>query len=115
MQLVNEARDAAKERTRFEIFLMQTFGKKIYLCHEGSEKHDGWRESIAFYLFWCIDCKHWAKNYPNGYPERQRLHCSNCNRRYSFVQLRTRLKMIHEFFKLIRRMRSLKKEHKSSL
>ena len=110
IQLVNEAREAAQILSPFKTFLAKRFGKKIYLCHEGPEKHEGWTGQLPFYLFWCSVCEHWAKNYPNGFPERQRLHCSNCNARYSFVQLRIQLQMVSELFKVAYRIRTMKRD-----
>ncbi|MBI2109188.1 MAG: hypothetical protein HYT93_03365 [Parcubacteria group bacterium] len=118
IQLVNEAREAAEalEQSvlgRMKLYFAKNFGKKIFLCYEGPEKHEHWTGENPFYLFWCHVCEHWAKNYPNGFPEKQRLHCSNCDTRYSFIQLHTRFQMLREFFKLIRSIRKMKREQGS--
>ena len=109
IQLVNEAREAAEKLSAWKIFLAKRFGKKLYLCHEGPEKHEYWTGQLPFYLFWCHKCEHWAKNYPNGFPEKQRLHCSSCDARYSFVQLKTQLAIMRDLFRMVRSIRALKK------
>jgi len=113
MQLVIEAREVAKKLTPVQVFLAKYFGKKIYLCHEGPEKHEGWTGSLPFYLFWCSGCEHWAKDYPGGFPEERRLCCSNCSARYSFIQLRTRLKIVIGFIQSIRQILAAKKKYSS--
>jgi len=111
IKLIIEAREAVKKRNGLEIFLMKTFGKKIYLCHEGPEKHETWTGSLPLYLFWCRECEHWAKDYPHGFIEKRCLHCSNCNYRHSFIPLKVQLRIVYELFQRARQIRALKKQH----
>lgn len=97
---IQEARQLAETRTEQERYLMQKRGKKIYVGHEGPEKHEGWSGSLPFYLFWCEECEHWCKDYPHGYEERQYLRCHFCDARFDFVHWTTRLKMAWETVKL---------------
>lgn len=77
-----EAEWALSKMTPAQKLLMRRHGKKIYL---GREQREGWSGALPFYLFWCEDCGHFAKDYPHGYIERQYLLCSNCKARHSFV------------------------------
>lgn len=91
--VIQEARRLAETRTERERYLMQKCGKKIYLGHEGPDKHEGWTGELPFYLYWCQHCEHWAKDYPHGFEDRQRLACPNCQARESFVSFKTKLKV----------------------
>ena len=68
--------------TTFRKFRMQGLGKKLYIGHE---QREGWSGRLPFYLFFCGECEHFAKDYPHGFIERQYLICSFCGVRHSFV------------------------------
>lgn len=97
--VIQEARRLAETRTERERSLMRKRGKKIYLGHEGPEKHEGWSGSLPFYLFWCEECEHWCKDYPHGHEERRYLRCHFCNAYFDFVHWKTELRMLREHVK----------------
>lgn len=82
LDLAIEARSQAETLRPFKIFLAKVLGRKIYIGHE---QREGFSTPIPFYLFWCHDCKHWAKDYPHGYPKRRHLYCSYCNIKHDFI------------------------------
>lgn len=77
-----EANQALSKMTPWQKFKMRYRGKKIYLGHE---KRENWSGFLPFYLFWCEDCQHYAKDYPHGFIERQYLTCSHCGIHHHFV------------------------------
>ena len=76
-----EAQKVLKTMSWIQKYRMQR-GKKIYLGHE---QRKDWTGKLPFYLFWCEDCEHFAKDYPHGYPENQSLICSHCGARHDFT------------------------------
>lgn len=76
-----EAQAAVKKMSGWQKIQMKR-GKKIYLGHE---QREGWTDKLPFYLFWCEDCEHFAKDYPHGYIENQSLICSHCGLRHDFT------------------------------
>ena len=82
LELAKEVRDIAKEISGCKKFLMQTLGRKMYVGHE---KRENWAGKLPFYIFWCSECEHFAKDYPHGHLERQYLICSFCAVRHDFV------------------------------
>ncbi|OGN08093.1 MAG: hypothetical protein A2750_01425 [Candidatus Yanofskybacteria bacterium RIFCSPHIGHO2_01_FULL_45_42] len=76
-----EAQAAVKTMSGWQKLQMRR-GKKVYLGHE---QREGWTEKLPFYLFWCEDCKYFAKDYTHGYIEKQSLICSHCGLRYDFT------------------------------
>lgn len=85
--LAAEAKEAVAKTTPFQRFLMSQ-GKKLFI---GEERRAGWSGKLPFYLFFCGDCGHYAKDYPHGFIERQYLLCSHCGAHHSFVPLWPRL------------------------
>ncbi len=77
-----EAREATLKMTPHQKLLMEKRGKKIYLGHE---QRKGWSGKLPFYLFWCEDCKQYAKDYPHGHIERRYLLCAHCGVYHNFV------------------------------
>lgn len=56
-------------------------GQAIYLGEETKEK---WTGYLPFYLFLCKGCGRYAKDYPHGWPNNQRLCCPFCETTYDF-------------------------------
>ncbi len=77
-----EAQEAVKKISWRQKFRTRFLGKKIYM---GDEQRDGWNGKLPFYLFYCSNCEHFAKDYPHGFTEYQYLNCSYCETRYDFV------------------------------
>jgi len=59
--------------------------KKLYIGHE---KREGWLGELPFYIFWCHECDHCAKDYPHGDITHQYLVCSFCGVSHRFVPLK---------------------------
>lgn len=77
-----EAQQATARLSWFAKFRVCQLGKKLYLGHE---KRDGWLGPLPFYLFWCGECEHYAKDYPHGHIEKRYLICSYCGIQHDFV------------------------------
>jgi len=107
--VIQEARRLAETRTEEERYLMQKRGKKIYVGHEGPEKHESWSGSLPFYLFWCEECEHWVKDYPHGYIERQYLRCHYCDAYHEFVPRSVKFRMLWKELKLLFRFALLRR------
>lgn len=76
-----EAREAFLKMSPLGRSLLVETGEKVYLGHE---QREGWSGKLPFYLFWCHDCGHYAKDYPHGHIERQYLLCSQCGAHHDF-------------------------------
>jgi hypothetical protein len=77
-----EAAEALATTTFFQRYVMEKWGKKLYL---GDEHRQGWEGAAPFFLFWCDVCEHHAKDYPHGEVENRHLLCSHCGARHDFV------------------------------
>lgn len=100
-----EAKRALAETTPLQRFLMRRMGKKLCLGHEHRE---GWTGKLPFYLFWCGDCRHVAKDYPHGCIERQYLLCSHCGVRHDFVPFFVVLRTMWQMLRFAATYRSRK-------
>lgn len=77
-----EANIAERKLNPLQLYLIQNWGKKLFL---GRETRPDWTGYLPFYLFWCGVCMRFAKDYPHGWHENQYLNCSNCGAKYPFV------------------------------
>lgn len=79
-----EVQEAVKKMSGWQKFKMRVFGVKILAGYEISEDSEA-RSSL--YLFWCKDCRHYAKDRPHNNIPNRRLECSFCGVWYDFNPL----------------------------
>lgn len=92
---VREAQNKAAGLSRFQRWRMR-LGKKIPI---GKETREGWPGYLMFHLFWCLNCGHYAKDYPHGFIQKRYLTCSFCGIQHDFVPWRAFLVPIYYFLK----------------
>jgi len=71
-----EAEEAAKKINWLQKFRLKAFGSKLVIDHEFSADGIG---KYPIYLFWCNECRRYAKNRRSG---KRRLYCSSCKTIY---------------------------------